>query len=105
MKLPATSSNRFSMIRKPHGGSPRSVIHCDSVCGICSVVSTNANRYALPMMNISIAVTFAASAITRGTSRKPHVAVDEHGDHERVDRGHRGGLGRREHAADRCRPG
>ena len=45
------------------------MIHADTVCGICSVVSTNANNIALPMMNISIAVTFALSAITRGTSR------------------------------------
>ena len=72
MKLPATSSTRFSMIRNAHGGSPRSVIHCSHrLRHLLRRQHEREQSTRSAMMNISIAVTFAASAITRGTSRKP----------------------------------
>ncbi len=77
MNAPATSRIKFSTIRNAQGGSPRPLIQAETTCGICSVVSTNANTNAFAMMNISIAVTFALSISTRRDVGQPKVAINE----------------------------
>ncbi|MNV94476.1 hypothetical protein D3C71_1892770 [compost metagenome] len=71
MKLPASSSSRFTTSRNIHGDRPCSLIQPARFCGILSLVSRKENSTALVMMYSSIADMLAESISTLGTCFQP----------------------------------